>query len=76
MKCPPLTIALPGGTRGIVVDKAQQDLDEARKVYNRAYNRGYSLSERGEVEKAQDILDRANRDLNAAELRYLDARQT
>ena len=51
---------LPGGTRGIVVDKAQQDLDEARRAYNRSYTRGYSLSERGQDEKAQAILDKAN----------------
>ena len=73
MKCPPKYVELPGGARAIVVDKAQQDLDEARRAYHREYNRGYSLSERG-VERAQAVLDRANRDLNAAELRYLEAR--
>jgi len=74
MKCPPLYVQA-GGTRAIVVDQAQADLDEARRAYNRAYTRGYSLSERGQVEKAQSILDRANQDLNAAELRYLKARE-
>jgi hypothetical protein len=73
MKCPPLYVQA-GGTRAIVVDEAQKALDEARRAYNRAYTRGYSLSERGSVKKAQDILDRANRDLNAAEQRYLEAR--
>lgn len=73
MECPPLYVQA-GGTRAIVVDRAQQDLDEARRAYRAAYSRGYSLSERGEVEKAQAILDRANADMNAAEQRYLAAR--
>ena len=74
MTCPPLYVTLPSGEKAIVTDGVQQALDAARDAYRRTYTRGYSLSERGEVEKAQSILDRANDDLNAAEQRYLKAR--
>jgi len=70
----PLYIQM-GMTRVIVQDKAQRELDIARDQHRRAYNRGYSLSERGDSEKAQRILDNANAALRAAEERYAELRR-
>lgn len=58
----------------IVVDKAQRDLDKARAKYRRAYNRGYAISARGDYERAQAILDKANREYEAAMLAFNKAR--
>jgi len=60
--------------RAIVVDEIQRKLDIAREEYRRAYDRGYLLSERGDYEKAQAILDAANRALREAEWDYAAAR--
>jgi len=59
----------------ILVDKAQRNLDAASRRYYRAYNRGYLLSQRGDEEKGQRILDRANRDYEAAKLRFRRERE-
>ena len=58
----------------IVMDQAQKELDQARALYRRRYNRGYSLSEQGHAERAQAILDAANADLRAAEQKFAAAR--
>ena len=62
--------------RAIVVDEIQRKLDIAREEYRRAYDRGYLLSERGDYEKAQAILDAANQKLREAEWDYAAARGT
>lgn len=54
----------------ILMDEAQKQLDAAAAKYRRAYNRGYGLSERGEIDKAQAILDRANAEYNAAKAAF------
>ena len=59
----------------IVADDAQRRLDDARSIYRRAYNRGYSLSERGDDAGAQRILDNANAALRRAETIYEQERK-
>jgi hypothetical protein len=58
----------------IVEDDAQRRLDSARAVYRRQYDKGYSLSERGESDRAQRILDQANAALRQAEFGYARSR--
>lgn len=59
----------------IVQDAIQASLDTARRAYRREYDRGYLLSEQGHAEHAQRVLDDANRELRAAEMRYAQARK-
>jgi len=54
----------------ILYDDALKKLDAARAKYRRDYDQGYGLSERGDYERAQQILDKANADLRAAEAEY------
>ena len=61
-------------TGAVIVDSAQRRLDQARRNYRRAYNRGYALSEQGDAERAQAILDQANAVLRVAEQEYATAR--
>jgi len=57
-------------------DKAQIDLDKAAAKYRRAYNRGLlTLSEQGYADKAQRILDKANKEYNEAKLAFTLARE-
>ena len=58
----------------ILLDTAQRNLDDARAVYRQQYDRGYMLSMRGQAEKAQEILDKANATLRRAEVEYDEAR--
>ena len=58
-----------------IMDKAQRDLDAAAAKYRRAYNRGYAMSERGDAERAQAILDRANREYDAAKAAFAKTRE-
>lgn len=62
------------GQRVIVMDETQRRLDAARAIYRKQYDRGYNLSERGDSETAQRILDNANAALRAAEADYAKAR--
>lgn len=43
-------------------DAAQSQLDRAAAKYRREYDRGYLLSQQGDSERAQRILDKANRE--------------
>ena len=70
----PDTSPLRTESGAIVVDDAQRRLDEARAVYRRQYDRGFSLSERGFDGPAQAILDDANAALRIAEHVYAAAR--
>jgi hypothetical protein len=58
----------------IIVDAAQKKLDAAAAKYRREYNRGYAMSERGDSERAQAILDKANREYDAAKAEFAKAR--
>ena len=58
----------------ILVDEAQRELDEARRIYRREYDQSYSLSERGLWKRGEKILDAANARLRRAEERYAAAR--
>lgn len=60
--------------RPIYADALWQDLEDARRKYRRAYDRGYLLSQKGQDETAQRILDNANAALRAAEADYAAAR--
>lgn len=42
-------------------------LEKARRKHRRDYDRGFILSQKGEDERGQRILDKANRELAAAE---------
>jgi len=57
-----------------IMDKAQRDLDAAAAKYRRSYDRGYLLSQKGEDERAQRILDRANAEYDAAKAAFAKAR--
>lgn len=70
----PLYIQM-GATKVIVQDEAQRRLDAARAIYRKQYDRGYLLSQKGQDEQAQRILDNANAALRAAEADYAAARQ-
>ena len=50
----------------IYLDKARRDFDTAQERYRRAYNEGLNLAERGYDERAQRLLDAANREFDAA----------
>jgi hypothetical protein len=54
----------------IVVDAVQKRLDTARAQHRKLYNQGYSLSERGEYDRAQRLLEMANTALLNAERMY------
>jgi len=69
----PLYIQM-GATRVIVQDEAQRRLDAARAIYRKQYDRGYLLSQKGQDETAQRILDNANAALRSAEADYAAAR--
>jgi hypothetical protein len=58
-----------------VMDKAQREYDAAQERYRRAYNRGYGLSERGDWEQAQRLLDAANKEWDAAKAAFALARK-
>ena len=58
----------------ILMDKAQRDLDAAAKRYRKQYDKGYILSQQGEDERAQRILDRANTEYDAAKAAFAKAR--
>ena len=58
----------------ILLDEAQRELDEARRIYRREYDRGHALSERGLWKRGEKILDSANAKLRRAEERYAAAR--
>lgn len=60
--------------RPIYADALWQDLEDARRKYRRAYDRGYSLSARGFDNEAQKLLDSANAALKRAEANYYAAR--
>jgi hypothetical protein len=45
-----------------IQDHAQNQLDRAARKYRREYDRGYLLSQQGDSERAQRILDKANRE--------------
>jgi hypothetical protein len=57
------------------MDKAQRDLDAAQERYRKQYDRGYLLSQKGEDERAQSILDRANDEWDAAKSAFAQARR-
>ena len=59
----------------IIVDQAQRDLDKAAAKYRRAYNRGYAMSERGDYERAQALLDKANAEYDAAKAKFAAIRE-
>ena len=54
----------------IVQNENAKKLDEARRKYRRAYDRGYALSAQGRDIEAQRILDQANDDWAEAQRRY------
>jgi len=70
----PDTSPLRTESGAIVVDEVQKNLDHARGLYRRQYDRGFLLSQKREAEKAQSILDRANKALREAEEAYAAAR--
>jgi hypothetical protein len=53
----------------ILVDEAQRELDEARRIYRREYDRGHALSERGLWKQGEEIVDAADAKLRRAERR-------
>ena len=61
-------------SKPIYADALWQDLEDARRKYRRAYDRGYSLSARGFDNEAQRILDAANAALDKATANYHAAR--
>jgi hypothetical protein len=69
----PLYIQM-GFTKVVVNDEAQRRLDAARAIYRKQYDKGYLLSQKGQDETAQRILDNANAALRAAEEGYAAAR--
>jgi multidrug efflux pump subunit AcrA (membrane-fusion protein) len=71
----PNTEPLRTASGAIILDEVQRKLDAARAAYRASYNRGYSLSERGESERAQRYLDNANAMLRRAEAEYEAARR-
>jgi len=56
------------------MDKAQTDLDAAARRYRKQYDRGFLLSQKGEDVRAQQILDRANAEYDAAKAAFAEAR--
>jgi hypothetical protein len=58
----------------IYCDALRQDLDRARDRHRRSYDRGYLLSQKGQDEEAQRILDAANAAWERAKASYLAAR--
>jgi len=72
----PLTITIGDDERVIVMDETQRRLDAARAIHRKQYDRGYLLSQKGQDETAQRILDNANAALRAAEEAYAEARLT
>ena len=58
----------------IVMDKAQRELDEARALYRRRYDRGFLRQQQGDYEGGQRILERANEALRYAEAKFAKAR--
>lgn len=54
----------------ILVNENSRKLDEARRKYRRAYDRGFSLSAQGRDVEAQRILDKANADWAKAQKDY------
>ena len=61
-------------SRPIYNDALQQDLDAARRKYRKAFDRGYLLSQKGQAEEAQRVLDAANAALAKAVSNYAAAR--
>lgn len=54
----------------VTVTAALVEYDKARARYRRAYDRGYAMSERGDAEQAQKILDKANAELAVAKAAF------
>jgi len=69
-----LTFGVGQGERVIVMDETQRRLDAARAIYRKQYDRGFLLSQKGQDEQAQRILDNANATLRSAEEDYAAAR--
>lgn len=55
---------------GIVMDRNYRELEKARKLYRRRWNRGYLMQQRGDHDGGQRVLDKANAELREAEARY------
>lgn len=58
----------------IIVDQHQKELDKARALYRRRYNRAYNLSEQGFDQKANALLAQANARWEEAQARFRRAR--
>jgi hypothetical protein len=69
-----LTFGVGQDEKVIVQDETQRRLDAARAIYRKQYDRGYLLSQKGQDEQAQRILDNANAALRSAEEDYAKAR--
>lgn len=53
-----------------LLSHAQEQLDRARKKYQRAWNRGYLEQQMGDYDKGQRILEKANREYAEAKRVY------